>query len=423
MVETGAPSPLAVAPSRPEKPGREPVAPESVAACLIVQDEQARLPAALDSVAFCDEVIVVDGGSSDDTVEIARRAGATVIENSWPGYGAQRNVAIDAATSDWILEVDADERVTPALRASVQALLASPPPDVAMAVCALRNRLLGGTLGPSAKYPAYRSRLFRPEAYRHDESRAVHEGIGLRESPLILEGDLEHELADTLHEALLDMWRYAQLESHHVASPATSRAYVTGMVLRPMMKFLYRTFVDGGWRDGWRGLLKISLDVSSDALVWLLVLLRRDEGPSDHVGAGGAEHFGQRSEGPVRIVALAAEGHSTSMAADWLSALQAGGADVVLISEDRTPDRDIPSQTVSRIGPLAIIRALEIQRQVRIFDAVVPFGRRARLVQRLLPGTFKPEIPGLSSDLHPDRALELLRTRFPDDGPGRSQGA
>jgi hypothetical protein len=108
---------------------------ERITACLIVQDEQEHLPAALDSVAFCDEVVVVDGGSADGTVEIARAAGAKVIENPWPGYAIQRNVALDAATSEWVIEVDADERVSPQLRASIERLLAAPPSGVALALC------------------------------------------------------------------------------------------------------------------------------------------------------------------------------------------------------------------------------------------------------------------------------------------------
>ncbi len=190
-----------------------------ISACLIVQDEQERLPAALASVAFCDEVIVVDGGSTDDTVAMARQAGAQVIERPWRGFAIQRNVAIDAAGGDWILEVDADERVSPALRTSIEALLQQPPKGVGIAVCALRNRFLGGLLGPSAKYPAYRSRLFRRGTYRHDESLAVHEGLELRELPAILDGDLEHELAATLREALRDTWSYASLESRQIPRP------------------------------------------------------------------------------------------------------------------------------------------------------------------------------------------------------------
>ena len=141
---------------------------------------------ALDSVGFCDEVIVVDGGSTDRTVEIARARGATVIENPWPGFAAQRNVALDAAKGTWVLELDADERVTPLLRASIERLLASPPPQAAIAVFPLRHWFLGRLLGPSGKYPAYRSRLFKPGVYRHDEARGVHEGIEPRERPVVL---------------------------------------------------------------------------------------------------------------------------------------------------------------------------------------------------------------------------------------------
>ncbi len=405
-----------------------------ISACLIVQDEHERLPAALASVAFCDEVIVVDGGSTDDTVALAREAGAQVIESPWRGFAIQRNVAIDAARGDWILEVDADERVSPALRSSIEALLDRPPQDVGIAVCALRNRFLGGLLGPSAKYPAYRSRLFRRGAYRHDESLAVHEGLELRELPAILEGDLEHELAATLREALRDTWSYARLESRQIPRPRSSRPYLKGVLLRPAAKLGYRTIVEGGWRDGWRGLLKISLDVSSDALVWIFVSLRRHgghehTGNSDDGSGSGGGHFGPRRAGPARIVAVAEHGRATESAVRWLSALQQHGVDVALIFENPPPpgrtrpdDEDprlvssqtvaeptgVPRRGVRRIRPLTVIRALEVERQVRIIDAVVPFGRRPRLLQRLLPRTLRPEIPGLGPDLKPDRAAALI---------------
>ncbi len=401
---------------------------------MIVQNEHERLPGALASVAFCDEVIIVDGGSTDNTVELARATGAQVIESPWRGFAIQRNVAIDAARGDWILEVDADERVSPALRTSVEALLEQPSEDVDIAVCALRNRFLGGLLGPSAKYPAYRSRLFRRGVYRHDESLTVHEGIELRELPAILGGDLEHELAATLREALRDTWGYARLESRQIPRPRSARAYLKGIMLRPAAKLGYRTVVEGGWRDGWRGLMKISLDVGSDALVWIFVLLRRDDArQSADSGGDGAEHFGRRRAGPARIVAVADRGRPTESAMRWLSALQQRGVDVALISEEPQPHHaepnhaepnhagphlrptrtaakpsGVPHRGVHRIRPLTLIRALEVERQVRIIDAVVPFGRRARLLQRLLPRTLRPEIPGLDADLEAGRAAALI---------------
>ena len=385
-----------------------------------MQDEQERIGAALQSVAFCDETIVVDGGSRDATTEIARAAGARVIENPWPGFAAQRNVALDAASGDWILEIDADERVSPSLRASVLALLSEPPPEAAMAVCALRNRFLGGMLGPSAKYPAYRARVFRREAYRHDETRAVHEGIEPHERPVVLDGDLEHELASSLSEALTDTWRYARLESLHVARPRTLRAALTGIVLRPAAKLVYRTVVDGGWRDGWRGMLKISLDAGTDALVWVLSIWR---GTRDPQGTGSGEraetetsagahrdgHFGRRPVGPPKVVALSGDGAASQTAARWLAGLRAQGIDVALVCTATANDEGVPLQSIERLSPLSVIRALEIETQLRTIDAVVTVGRRARLVGKFLPGTLRPEIPCLDADIGPAQAAELVR--------------
>ena len=92
----------------------------SITACIIARDEAERLPACLASVAFCDEVVVVDSGSVDRTVQIARDAGAHVVEQPWLGFAAQRNVALDHAHGDWVIEVDADERVSPELRAEIE---------------------------------------------------------------------------------------------------------------------------------------------------------------------------------------------------------------------------------------------------------------------------------------------------------------
>ncbi|HEX3517927.1 MAG TPA: glycosyltransferase family 2 protein [Solirubrobacteraceae bacterium] len=395
---------------------------ERISACLIVQNEQERLAAALQSVSFCDETIVVDGGSSDRTVEIARAAGAVVIENPWPGFAAQRNLALDRATGDWVFEIDADERVSERLRTSIESLLAAKASDVQIAACALRNNFLGAPLGPSAKYPAYRNRMFRRGAYRHDEGRMVHEGIEPHRRPFVLEGDLEHELAGTLGEALGDAWRYAQLESAHLAQP-NPQTYVSGILLRPSAKLLYRTIFDRGWRDGWRGLVKIGLDVASDALVWMLVLTRKGSTQSAPAAneSASTDHFGRRPTGPVKVVATAYGARDAQRASNWLTGLRAQGLDVALIaggadaqqprSTDEQPDADVPTTTLARFGPLAVMHALDVERQLRTTDAVVPVGRRARLIDRLLPRTLRPGVAGLNIALPPEQAHELLGSR------------
>lgn len=403
------------------------VAAERLTACLIVQNEQEHLREALDSVAFCQEIVVVDGGSSDRTMEIARAAGARVIENPWPGFAAQRNVALDAAASEWVLELDADERVSPRLRASIERFLLDPDPPSDIAVCPLRNRFLGGVIGPSAKYPAYRSRLFRRGAYRHDESRAVHEGIEPRERPTVLDGDLEHELAVTLREASIDAWRYAQLESSHIAPPRELRAYLVGIALRPVAKAAYRLIVDRGWRDGRRGLVKIWLDAASDALVWLLVLTRALRGSrapwQPPAPAPPSAHFGRRPAGPAKVIALAGGGSAAQAARAWLGALRAAGIDTALVSDcepdsaaDTAPasdrernDEEIHTETAPGLRPLATMRAVDVEMQIRTAHALVAFGWRAELVRRLLPGSLRPAIPGVDARADPTLAAERLR--------------
>ncbi len=423
---------------------------QRLSACLIVQNEQDNLPGALDSVSFCDETIVVDGGSTDRTVEIARKWGATVIENPWPGFAAQRNVALDAAHGDWILELDADERVTPRLRASIEELLSAPEEQASIAVFPLRHWFLGRLLGPSGKYPAYRSRLFKPSVYRHDEARGVHEGIEPRERPVVLEGELEHELARTLPGALHDAWSYARLESGHLARPDSGFAYLKGILVRPAAKVCYRTVVEQGWRDGWQGMLKIALDASSDALVWVLVLLgggqkpRRasnpnadsnsdsnsDSNPDSNPTSSSAappsppspsRHFGRRPSGPPKVVALAGRGVPAETAREWLGGLRSQGIDVALLSDEVAAPDAIPWRQIPHLRPMQAMRALDVEMQLRTIHAVVPFGRRARLVWRLLPGSLRPALEGLDATTDPRRPIEGVEFEQPG-ADGRVSG-
>jgi hypothetical protein len=361
---------------------------ETLSACIIARDEEERLPDCLASLEFCDEVVVVDSGSTDRTREIARAAGAVVVENPWPGFAAQRNVALDHAGGDWVIEVDADERVSPQLAREVRELVDRSPAE-RIAAIPIRHRFLGRALGPSARYPGYRHRLFRRASFRHDESRAVHEGLWPDGPTVPLAGDLTHVLASTWSEALADAFAYARLESHQRGRPSALQAAI-GIALRPVAKFGYRIFLYGGWRDGWRGVAKVGLDCLADSLAQALATLDRAPRPS-----GAA--YGQEAPrlGPVRLVGVAISRRGAGRLEAWLAEAAAEGADVALVA--RWDSTLVRGRRLDGAGPGALVRALDAEDQLRPIDALVPAGQRERLLLRIAPRALR----GASAPLDP----------------------
>ncbi|MDB5838183.1 MAG: hypothetical protein JWQ23_135 [Herminiimonas sp.] len=142
---------------------------------IITKNEADNIQACLDSVRFANQWIIVDSGSTDGTVEIARAAGATVIETAdWPGFGPQKNRALDAADGDWILSLDADERIPDALRDEI--LAAMKEPNHASFALPRLSSFCGRFIRHSGWYPDYIVRLFRRDAGRFSDS-LVHERV------------------------------------------------------------------------------------------------------------------------------------------------------------------------------------------------------------------------------------------------------
>ena len=173
----------------------------SLSVILITRNEAARLRACLESVAFAGEVVVVDSGSGDGTRELAQALGARVSAScDWPGFGPQKNRALDLATGDWVLAIDADERVTPALREQIQSVLADPKFDAYSVDRS--SSYCGQFMRHSGWSPDRIVRLFRRGSARFSDDR-VHEALQVRGPVGRLDGELLHEsFAD--FEAVLD---------------------------------------------------------------------------------------------------------------------------------------------------------------------------------------------------------------------------
>ena len=220
---------------------------------LITRNEAANVAGCLASTAFADEWIVVDAASTDATRELARRAGARVVETAdWPGFGAQKNRALAAAGGRWVLSIDADERITPALAASIGRAVAADdagpgPAPVAYELSRLSN-FCGRWMRHGDWYPDRVVRLFRRDAARFSDDR-VHERLCVDGPVGRLEGELLHDSMPTLEQALDKLNRYSSgraVDRHHAgAAGGLGRALAHGLWAFFRCYILRRGLLDG----------------------------------------------------------------------------------------------------------------------------------------------------------------------------------
>ena len=214
---------------------------------LITRNEAANIAACLESVAWADEIVVVDSGSSDETVAICGRYGAKVqVTSDWPGFGPQKNRAVDLATGDWLLSIDADERVTPELRAEIEQVLAAPDGD-AYEMPRLSS-YLGQPMRHGGWWPDHVTRLFRRGAARFSEAR-VHETVIVQGRTGRLRNHLVHYSFRTVEQVVAKMDGYSTAAAVAMAERGRS-AGLGSAVLHGFFAF-FRTYVlRAGFLDG-----------------------------------------------------------------------------------------------------------------------------------------------------------------------------
>jgi glycosyltransferase involved in cell wall biosynthesis len=229
-------------------------APLSVA--IITLNAAAALPACLASAAFADDIVVVDSGSSDGTRELAAAQGARVIELPWRGFGPQKQAAVLQARHDWVLCLDADERVTPQLRASIEAALADPRGIHAWRM-ARANRFMGRLLRHGEGYPDFSLRLFH-RAHARWSDDPVHEKVIAEGAIGTLAGDLLHESAETLEIYLAKQNRYTSLQAERMRAEGRTAGWAR-IALSPLLRFIKFYFFRLGFLDGVPGLVHIAI--------------------------------------------------------------------------------------------------------------------------------------------------------------------
>ena len=266
-----------------------------VSACVIAGDEEANIEDCVRSLQFCDEVVVVDSHSKDRTRELAAALGARVVEHDWLGHIDQKNHAVSLARNDWVLCVDADERVTPELKEAVLRVTQGEPPCAGYEV-ARRNIYLGRWIKHGGWYPDAKVRLF-------DRRRGRWGGVNPHDHVKVdgpvgtLGADLEHlSYRDVSHHVTKSIDFFSTISAKEKLSRGQSFITVQ-LLLGPPWKFTKMFFLRLGFLDGWRGFIVAMLGAFfvflKYAKLWELVHVKKER-----AGTGEKVVYGPRSVPP-----------------------------------------------------------------------------------------------------------------------------
>jgi glycosyltransferase involved in cell wall biosynthesis len=221
-----------------------------VSVTVITLNEAAHIEACLASLAWADEILVVDSGSTDGTPDLARARGARVIVREWPGYAAQKNFAADQCAHEWILSVDADERVTPELQAEIAATLQRTPPEAGFRIPRVTWHL-GRWIRTTDWYPDYQLRLYHRRRASW-AARAVHESVRADGPVGQLTRDLQHFAYRDLSHHIQTMDKYTTLAAEAMRQEGR-RASVLDLTLHPVAAFVRNYVLRRGVMDGSAG--------------------------------------------------------------------------------------------------------------------------------------------------------------------------
>jgi len=243
---------------------------------IIARDAAHELSDCLASAAFAAETVVVDSGSSDDTAAVAARCGARVIAQPWLGFGPQKNFAVGQARHDWVLCLDADERVSPELAAAIVALFARGAPPAAAYGVARRNRFLGRWLAHGEGYPDWIVRLFDRRRARWSDD-PVHEKV-------IADGPVERLAGDLLHASAESIDAYIDKQNHYTTVQAAAmhargeRAGTVQLALSPVARFFRFYVLRLGFLDGAAGFAHIAIGAFASFLKYAKLRALGQEG-------------------------------------------------------------------------------------------------------------------------------------------------
>jgi glycosyltransferase involved in cell wall biosynthesis len=226
-----------------------------ISVTIITLNEESNLPRTLNSVKWADEVIVIDSGSTDRTVEIAKKSGAKVLHNSWRGYGQQKNFAQDQTTHNWVLNIDADEVVSAELAQEIRTtVFESEQNNGARGFYFPRKTFyIGRWIQHGGWYPNYLVRLADKRAARWSEPN-VHEELKVEGALAYMTEPLLHYAFSSIQDQILTNLRFSHLGSQDLKRIG-QRPSLRKLLFKPIGKFFETYLIKGGFRDGLAGLI------------------------------------------------------------------------------------------------------------------------------------------------------------------------
>ncbi len=241
-----------------------------ISATIITLNEERCIRECLESLKFADEIIVVDSGSKDKTINICLEFGAKVIQQEWLGFGAQKQLAVEQTQHDWVFCIDADERVSEQLNSEIKHLKQQTeinPKAFNMPRC---NRFLGRWLRHGEGYPDHNLRLFNRKFARWSD-HSVHEHVITEETVGLLKGDMLHESEDGIFDYLQKQNRYTSLQAEAMIAKG-KKGSVVRMLISPLTRFIKFYFLRRGFQDGVPGLIHVLIGCINSMIKYAKVI-------------------------------------------------------------------------------------------------------------------------------------------------------
>jgi glycosyltransferase involved in cell wall biosynthesis len=233
---------------------------------IICRDEENDIRDCLESVKWADEIIVVDSESKDKTVDIAKLYTGKIFTKKWEGYSEQRKYAMELASCEWILSLDADERVTEELKNEILSVINSVGNDIKGFRIPRKSYFLNRWIKHSGWYPGYQTRLFKKE-FAYIRPKLVHEGFEIKGETDYLKNDLLHYTVTSITDFAGRVNSYSTLQA--TEKSGLKKVKMSDLLFRPFISFFKHYIFKSGFRDGPQGFMVAMFDLITNTLTYM----------------------------------------------------------------------------------------------------------------------------------------------------------